>query len=518
MMDAFDLASKLFGNSRAESRGDVSNSLDILTATGAGDSSDGAATVYLDADVTPADDYDGDDYAIGIPTSPNVIEGDSVLVGLTGSGPLKTPAVISNPGSGDRMQVQISNAETLAEQAEAVASATGQHFWPDDDGVHVTEVTQDEWSDSTSPSYHSGANVLLNALGQLFRDGLNNILAIVSGNDPGVAIYDGEGNAADNIMALFSKALIRIGGRLLGTGTSTASVQFFESDASQTDIKATHTVGTTTPPTGPDDVYGIEHNVRITTTTDGSEAQLAGVSGWAQLDMGAEVNPDYWAGSASLRARVGDDDEFGDGTPQLGVLRQVAANGIETAEIYMAAPTLALHDNAQYKMGRIPMRQVLCALLRPSATYTPLVGTWNTGTANAWETAGFGVVVTETGSFTDYINVANKGVGEFVALVGCAVRVSACVTWVDSVAGRRSVGAFVNATRSGSRLSGGTEYSNSGLFYTGNNAKTAQLTPVILHLAAGNRLNIGKYAPANAVQSNQAYKMNWVTIEVLSVD
>ena len=67
-------------------------------------------------------------------------------------------------------------------------------------------------------------------------------------------------------------------------------------------------------------------------------------------------------------------------------------------------------------------------------------------------------------------------------------------------------------------LSGGTEYSNSGLFYTGSNAKTAQLTPVILHLAAGNRLNIGKYAPANAVQSNQAYKMNWVTIEVLSVD
>ena len=166
----------------------------------------------------------------------------------------------------------------------------------------------------------------------------------------------------------------------------------------------------------------------------------------------------------------------------------------------------------------IPMRQVLCALLHPCATYTPLVGTWNTGTANAWETAGFGVVVTETGNFTDYIDVTEKGVGEFVALVGCTVRVSACMTWVDSVAGRRSVGAFVNATRSGNNLSGGTEYSNSGLFYTGNNAKTAQLTPVVLHLAAGNRLNIGKYAPANAVQTNQAYKMNWVTIEVLAVD
>lgn len=381
MMDAFDLASKLFGNSRAESRGDVSNSLDILTATGAGDSSDGAATVYLDADVTPADDYDGDDYAIGIPTSPNVIEGDGVLVGLTGSGPLKTPVVISNPGSGDRMAASVSNAETLAQQAEAVASATGQNFWPDTDGVHVTQVTKDEWNDSTSPNYHSGANVLLNALGQLFRDGLNNILAIVSGTDPGVAIYDGEGNAADNIMALFSKALIRIGGRLLGTGTSTASVQFFESDASQTDVKATHVVGSTTPPTGPDDVYGIEHNVCITTTTDGSELpQLAGVSGWAQLDMSAEVNPDYWAGSAILRARVGDDDEFGDGTPQLGVIRQVAANGIETAEIYMAAPTLALHDNAQYKMGRIPMEQAIAALTTPLYENSGSVAITTTGT------------------------------------------------------------------------------------------------------------------------------------------
>lgn len=390
MMDAFDLASRLFGNSRAESRGDVSNSLDILTATGAGDSSDGAATVYLDADVTPADDYDGDDYAIGIPTSPNVIEGDGVLVGLTGSGPLKTPVVISNPGSGDRMQVQISNAETLAEQAEAVATATGQHFWPDTDGVHVTEVTQDEWNDSTGTSYHSGANVLLNALGQLFRDGVNNILAIVSGSDPGVAIYDGSGNTADHILAEFTANLIRIGGRLLGTGTSAASVQFFQSDASQTDIKATHTVGTTTPPTGPDDVYGIVHNVRVTTTTDGSELpQLAGVSGWAQLDMGAEVNPDYWAGSAILRARVGDDDEFGDGTPQLGVIRQVAANGIETAEIYMAAPTLALHDNARYKTGRVPMEQAIAALTTPVYSNSSNVSITRAGT----DTSGASVTV-----------------------------------------------------------------------------------------------------------------------------
>lgn len=377
-----ELAAKLYGRSRAEENivsTDATTRTYIGTATS--DSADGSVYVALSEDVTMPDDYDGE-HGVGVemPTTVGVSEGDDVVVTVFGGGTMKAPVVTGNPGWGDAVQEQVDNAESIAEQAEAVANATGQHFWPDTDGVHVTEVTQDEWNDSAGTSYHSGANVLLNALGQLFRDGLNNILAIVSGTDPGVAIYDGEGNAADNIMALFSKALIRIGGRLLGTGTSTASVQFFQSDASQTDVTATHVVGSTTPPTGPDDVYGIEHNVRITTTTDGSELpQLAGVSGWAQLDMSAEVNPDYWAGSAILRARVGDDDEFGDGTPQLGVLRQVAANGIETAEIYMAAPTLALHDNAQYKTGRVPMANVILAL-----TNAGKANTWVSVSASNW--------------------------------------------------------------------------------------------------------------------------------------
>jgi len=389
----FDLAGTLFGNRRNPvAQGST------LTATGSTASTDGVAGIIIDADVTPAEgtgDEDVDQTVIDLPTSPDVAEGDEVIVTLVGDGPLKTPIVTANPGSGDRMAAAVQDAhdlaasvESIAQEAKDVAEATGQHFWTDNDGVHVTEVTQDEWSDSTSPNYHSGANVLLNALGQLFRDGVNNILAIVSGTDPGVAIYDGEGNAADNIVALFSKALIRIGGRLLGTGTSTASVQFFQSDASQTDITATHAVGSTDPSTGPDDVYGIEHNVRITTTTDGSELpQLAGLSGWAQLDMDAEVNPDYRAGSAILRARVGDDDEFGDGTPQLGVLRQGAANGMETAEIYMAAPTLALHDNAQYKAGRIPMEQAINVLSSPVTLFTGTYAQTHSAAVTLSETA-----------------------------------------------------------------------------------------------------------------------------------
>ena len=365
-MDMFDLASQLFGGRNPSAQGST------ITATGSTASADGVAGITLDADVPPAEGTgeDTDQTIIDVPTSPSVAEGDELVVTLVGDGPLKTPIVMANPGSGDRMQVQISNAETLAEQAEAVATATGQHFWPDTDGVHVTEVTQDEWNDSTGTSYHSGANVLLNALGQLFRDGLNNILAIVSGTDPGVAIYDGEGNSADNIMALFSKALVRIGGRLLGTGTSTASVQFFQSDASQTDIKATHVVAA-----GPDDVYGVNHSVQVTTSTDDSElgAGAEGHAAWAALDLFADVNPDYEAGHALLKATTGDTPYDSSTDPTLGVFRQVADNGVEAASVYMAAPTLEMHDIARYKTGRVPMEQAIAALTTPLYSNTSSV-------------------------------------------------------------------------------------------------------------------------------------------------
>lgn len=277
MMDAFDLASRLFGNSRAESRGDVSNSLDILTATGAGDSSDGAATVYLDADVTPADDYDGDDYAIGIPTSPNVIEGDGVLVGLTGSGALKTPVVISNPGSGDRMQVQISDAETLAEQAEAVATATGQHFWSDTDGAHVTEATREDWETT-----HTGANSLWNSLGMLFRDGLNNLLAVLTS---GIAIYDGNGNAASNILAEFMSDHVRVGGNVPvgsgGTDVAGAAVQFFDqTDTHGSGIEAAMSLDEAS------DYYDMRSNVGISSQlADAERATDTGSTGNASLSL-----------------------------------------------------------------------------------------------------------------------------------------------------------------------------------------------------------------------------------------
>ena len=220
-MDIFNIASALFGSSRIEESGGLSNTVDSVSAVGATASVDGSVGITMDADVTPADDVDGEDIdqtIIDVPTSPAVDVEDDLILGLTGDGPLKVPVVLANPGSGDRMQAAVTEAydlassvEDIAQQAIDVANATGQHFWPADDGVHVTEVTQDEWNDSTGSSYHSGANVLLNALGQLFRNGLNNLLALVGGTDPCVAIYDGQGNDAENITASFTGSGVTIG-------------------------------------------------------------------------------------------------------------------------------------------------------------------------------------------------------------------------------------------------------------------------------------------------------------------
>lgn len=94
--------------------------------------------------------------------------------------------------------------QRLDRAALGVATATAQHFWDDAEGAHVTQATQAEWQAS-----HAGPNSLWNSLGMLFRDGLSNLLGILSGPstaERGVAVYDGEGNDASNIVASFTGA------------------------------------------------------------------------------------------------------------------------------------------------------------------------------------------------------------------------------------------------------------------------------------------------------------------------
>lgn len=184
-MDMFDFAGMLFG--RAGNRPEATT----VTATGAAASAGGEVGITLDADVTPAEDVgeDTDQTVIDLPTSPDVDEGDELIVTLVGDGPLKTPVVTANPGAGDRMRALANSAKTIANAAQAVAEAVNQHFFADTNGIHVTEATQEDWDES-----HTGANVLINSIGQLFRDGLNNLLALLPGaSETHVESFSAEG-------------------------------------------------------------------------------------------------------------------------------------------------------------------------------------------------------------------------------------------------------------------------------------------------------------------------------------
>ena len=90
-----------------------------------------------------------------------------------------------------------------AGNAEDIAEATSQHFWADTDGVHVS-------SEADLPT--ATRNAIFNSLGMLFRKGANILLGILTGTNPKVAIYDGQGNSDENIVASFGADGIRLGG------------------------------------------------------------------------------------------------------------------------------------------------------------------------------------------------------------------------------------------------------------------------------------------------------------------
>lgn len=205
-----DLAQKLFGARRAESNAVLTDATTgTIHGTALTDSADGAVTIEIDGDVTVPEEievdgevyYGGSGVGIEVPTSENVKAGDEVLVSVYGEGTMRSPAVTSAIGSGDRIAANASAAREIAE-------ATGQHFWDDTNGAHVTEVTREEWEDSTSPNYHSGPNSIWNSLGMLFRDGLTNLMAILTN---GLAIYDGNGNDAENVVASFTGTEVSLG-------------------------------------------------------------------------------------------------------------------------------------------------------------------------------------------------------------------------------------------------------------------------------------------------------------------
>lgn len=215
-MQKRDAAAFLAGVSQTEgSQASAPTNLHVISGEVGTRSEDGKTTVAIDGLVFS----EADDQYVEMDTLGGLEEGDVATIILTGEdGHAMTPLAIGAPGSVDIIRDTAEAADSksdaaqeLAQAAKDVADAVGQHFWTDENGIHVTEVTQDEWNDVEGTDYHSKANTLINSIGQLFRDGLNNLLTLTTENGArALTIWDGLGNAAENIRAIIGE-IIQLG-------------------------------------------------------------------------------------------------------------------------------------------------------------------------------------------------------------------------------------------------------------------------------------------------------------------
>ena len=176
------------------------------SAVDSSDPTDYVWTEFLDEDVDDLDD-EGDmpmaDFQSQIDALQDQIE---VLQGDTEN--LQSSIEVNASNVADSAQ--------LASEAADIANATGQYFWHDANGAHV----------STEENNPEGErNSIWNSLGMLFRKGATNLLAVLaggaSGTDPkGIAVYDGEGNDAENVIASFTDSGSVIGKNVTGESRS----------------------------------------------------------------------------------------------------------------------------------------------------------------------------------------------------------------------------------------------------------------------------------------------------------
>lgn len=150
--------------------------------------------------------------------------GDVVSVSMFG-GKLRTVDNITAPSVSERLVKAairpVSKAAELAKaaasEADKVATAINQHFWADDNGIHVTEAEHDATTEH---------NILINSLGILLRKASNYLVSITQS---AIAFYDGTGNADANITAQFGSSGAQMGkasGPHITIGS--AAIEFFK--------------------------------------------------------------------------------------------------------------------------------------------------------------------------------------------------------------------------------------------------------------------------------------------------
>ena len=517
-MDIDSLAQAIFGRPRAETQ-EVSTNSTTRTYTGVAtsDSVDGTVMIDLGGDVTLPDDlYDEDgnvvaEYAsegIEVSTGPSVQEGDEVTVTLVGGSALKTPMVTSVSGEGDRQNAAIALAKTVADAAQAVADAVNQHFFSDTNGIHVTEATQEDWDES-----HTGANVLINALGQLFRDGLNNLLTLTTQDDArALTIWDGLGNEADNILAQFSGNRIRLGKHIDDNEENDgAYVDFFDGDWFVNRLGSN--VFVRDDPNDPARTLSLGMSTAIEGTFPGTKAFIdASFGASAQVygdELGAHEQITRSSLSSGTSGRYSSTSMGVVTTETYGVVDGHREKTGGSRQAYIHADELELtYDVGQFATTRTHSIEHVSVVLRsPVGTYT---GTNTTATASAsgWQLTYFNTVVAEVGSPRTYDYSFSNGV--LTARRDCVLEISGVMNWTDTLQGNRGFGVF-----EGNTAGSGTEHSAFQNFSSSvSNRKSVVFPPKLFTLTAGSSLTFGRYQQQNAVYVN-GYNYSWVAIRVV---
>lgn len=199
----------------------------------------------------------------------------------------------------------------LAEEADAIATAINQHFFDDDQGIHVTDVTQDEWEasypdfsdQSTTKPYN---NILVNSAGILLRSALKYLVSI---SRSGIVFYDGTGNAASNQTASFG-----IDGAIVGKTnsnyitTTSNGIDFFSGNRKMLSFVSKLQDATTYI----SDIFSkntySEADIAINTWDNsasvGSYAKLWGVGGSSSATAVTCLDSSYWADEYGTPSKV----------------------------------------------------------------------------------------------------------------------------------------------------------------------------------------------------------------------
>lgn len=133
-----------------------------------------------------------------------------IFVDYTVDGEVLNSSTFAMPATDVTVSGRLAENEEVEVSLDQVAEAASntQYFWTDGDGAHVTDMPQDDWvaaRDAGFPDISDAkpyANSLWTSLAMLFRTGLNNLVSI---SRSAIAFFDGEGNAASNIVASFGK-------------------------------------------------------------------------------------------------------------------------------------------------------------------------------------------------------------------------------------------------------------------------------------------------------------------------